>query len=37
MEKEFFMKTERIGFSQWTVDDLDLAIQLWGEKEVTQY
>lgn len=29
MEKEFFMKTERIGFSQWTVDDLDLAIQLW--------
>ena len=37
MEKKYFMKTERVGFSHWTTDDLDLAIQLWGEKDVTQY
>ncbi len=35
--REYFMKTNRIGFSKWTADDLDLASQLWGEKEVTQF
>ncbi|MFA9376023.1 MAG: GNAT family N-acetyltransferase [Lachnotalea sp.] len=37
MEKEYFMKTKHIGFSHWTEADLELAIQLWGEKDVTQY
>ncbi len=31
------MKTEHIGFSYWTKADLELAIQLWGEEEVTRY
>lgn len=35
--REFFMKTERIGFSKWNEEDLDLAIQLWGDKEVTKF
>lgn len=35
--REFFMNTERIGFSKWNEDDIDLAIQLWGDKEVTQF
>lgn len=37
MEKKYFMETEHIGFSYWTDADLELAIQLWGEKDVTQY
>lgn len=37
MKKEYFMKTERIGFSYWTGSDLELAVQLWGEKDVTRY
>jgi RimJ/RimL family protein N-acetyltransferase len=37
MKKEYFMKTEHIGFSYWTDVDLELAIQLWGEKDVTRY
>lgn len=37
MNKEYFMKTEQIGFSHWSEADLELAIQLWGEQEVTQY
>lgn len=35
--REYFMKTKRIGFSRWNAADLDLAFQLWGEKEVTQF
>ena len=37
MKKEYFMKTEHIGFSYWTNADKELAIQLWGEKDVTRY
>lgn len=37
MKKEYFMKTEHIGFSYWTDADLELAIQLWGDKDVTRY
>ena len=33
----FFMSTGRIGFSQWTKEDLSLAGQLWGDPEVTRY
>ncbi|WP_124065712.1 GNAT family N-acetyltransferase [Clostridium sp. E02] len=35
--RELFLKTKRIGFSRWNDLDLNLAIQLWGDKEVTQY
>lgn len=37
MKKEYFMKTENIGFSYWKDTDLELAIQLWGEKDVTRF
>lgn len=35
--RSHFMKTERMGFSVWTPDDLPLARQLWGEPDVTRY
>ncbi|WP_313184162.1 GNAT family N-acetyltransferase [Lacrimispora sp.] len=35
--REYFIKTNRIGFSKWSASDLDLAAQLWGDKEVTQF
>ena len=35
--REFFMKTERIGFSKWNHADLNLAKELWGEAEVTRF
>ncbi len=37
MNREYFMNTERIGFSYWTAADLELAVMLWGEKDVTQF
>ncbi len=37
MKREYFMKTDRIGFSLWREDDLDLADLLWGDPEVTRY
>lgn len=33
----YFMQTERIGFSNWTKEDLPLANILWGEPDVTRY
>ena len=37
MKREYFMKTARIGFSEWTADDSELARLLWGNKDVTRY
>lgn len=37
MDREFFLKTERIGFSKWTQNDLALAQLLWGNPAVTRY
>lgn len=37
MSREFFMTTERIGFSTWKETDMVLATDLWGDKEVTKY
>ncbi|MCD7883652.1 MAG: GNAT family N-acetyltransferase [Lachnospiraceae bacterium] len=34
---EFFMTTNRCGFSYWNDSDLPLAVSLWGEPEVTKY
>ena len=33
----YFMTTERIGFSKWQKNDLDLAKLLWGDPEVTHF
>ena len=35
--KDYFMKTDRIGFSTWKSDDIILAHKLWGEKNVTKF
>ncbi len=37
MKREYFMKTARIGLSEWTADDSELARLLWGNKDVTRY
>lgn len=37
MEREFFLKTQRLGFSTWAQDDIGLAGALWGDPEVTRY
>ena len=34
--REYFIRTERIGFSKWSVEDIALAESLWGEKAVTR-
>ena len=34
--KGYFLHTERLGFRTWTDADLDLAIGLWGDTEVTK-
>lgn len=35
--KEFFLRTERLGFSIWNEQDEDDAIELWGSPAVTKY
>ena len=35
--REYFMKTERIGFSKWDTNDIRLARLLWRNTEVTKY
>lgn len=35
--KEFFLNTQRLGFSVWREDDIADALELWGNKEVTKY
>ena len=32
----FFMSSSRLGFRTWTQDDLNLAIGLWGDADVTK-
>ena len=32
----YFLRSERIGFRCWSVEDLDLAQRLWGDPEVTR-
>ncbi len=34
---EYFLTTKRCGFSHWKIEDLELAITLWGQPEVTKY
>ncbi|GGH17189.1 GNAT family N-acetyltransferase [Paenibacillus segetis] len=35
--KKYFLETTRLGFSHWENNDIDLAISLWGEPEVTRF
>lgn len=37
MERTYFLKTDRIGFSQWQEGDMPLAESLWGDSAVTRY
>jgi len=37
MGEPYFLKSNRIGFRPWTLDDMDLAIELWGDPEVSKY
>jgi RimJ/RimL family protein N-acetyltransferase len=34
---KYFMTTNRLGFRTWREDDLDLALGLWGDYEVTKF
>ena len=34
--RDYFLRTERLGFRTWTEADLDLGIGLWGDINVTQ-
>ncbi len=36
-QRQYFLRTDRIGFSKWECTDADLAQQLWGNPEVTRY
>lgn len=33
---EYFLRTEHLGFRAWTEGDLELAVGLWGDVEVTK-
>ena len=35
-EATYFLKTERLGFRPWSLDDLPLALVLWGDLNVTR-
>ncbi len=33
---KYFLQTKRLGFRRWSEEDLDLAVGLWGDFEVTR-
>ena len=37
MQRVYFMKTNRIGFSKWKPEDIELARNLWGNPDVTKF
>lgn len=37
MQRAYFLKTDRIGFSKWRREDGRLAEQLWGDPQVTRW
>ena len=37
MDRAFFLTTDRIGFSVWQPDDMNLAEALWGNPDVTKF
>ncbi len=34
---DYFLKTARLGFRRWSIDDLPLAFALWGDPRVTRF
>ena len=34
---DYFLKSKRLGFRTWQAGDLELALNLWGDFEVTKY
>jgi RimJ/RimL family protein N-acetyltransferase len=36
MMSTYFLRTQRLGFRQWSAIDLELAIALWGDADVTR-
>lgn len=36
-QREYFLKSERLGFSRWSNSDIALAAGLWGDAEVTRF
>ena len=37
MTREYWLRTDRLGFSRWDPSDLSLATALWGDPRVTQH
>ena len=37
MKRDFWLKTDRIGFSEWRPEDIGLAELLWGDPNVTRW
>lgn len=37
MDFAYFLTTNRLGFRCWTNDDFDLAVDLWGDRDVTRF
>jgi RimJ/RimL family protein N-acetyltransferase len=35
--REYFLRSDRLGFSRWRTTDLPLALALWGDPRVTRY
>lgn len=35
--KKIFLNTKRLGFSMWNENDIDYALELWGNPEVTKF
>jgi RimJ/RimL family protein N-acetyltransferase len=35
-DRDYFMRTARLGFRHWSENDLPLAVTLWGDPEVTK-
>lgn len=36
-QRDYFLKTRRLGFGHWSADDLPLALGLWGDAQVTRF
>ncbi len=37
MQRTYFLKSNRIGFSIWRLDDWNIALELWSDPEITKY
>ena len=36
MDRDYFLRSERVGFSTWNESDRELAYSLWGNPEVSK-